>query len=130
MIKYLKNLFLKEKKKKDKDTDDSIIDVIISLNKRQEINVSLFIDDKNKDIDTDISDYSEKCAEFLYIINSGKLKKQMSDILLNQIKKEDNQLLINNIMIFWSIIEKEKKKQKTKNTFICPTEVFTRYVTK
>lgn len=128
MIKYLKSLFLKEKKKK--DTDDSIIDVIISLNKRQEINVSLFIDDKNKDIDSDIVDYSEKCAEFLYIINSGKLKKQMSDILLNQIKKEDNQLLINNIMIFWSIIEKEKKKQKTKNTFICPTEVFTRYVTK
>lgn len=128
MIKYLKNLFLKEKKKK--DTDDSIIDVIISLNKRQEIDVSLFIDDKNKDIDNDIVDYSEKCAEFLHIINSGKLKKQISDILLNQIKKEDNQLLINNIMIFWSIIEKEKKKQKTKNTFICPTEVFTRYVTK
>ena len=128
MIKYIKNLLFRKKTKK--NTDDSIIDIIISLNKKQEIDVSLFIDDKNKDIESDITDYSEKCAEFLYIINSGKLKKQISDILLNQIKKEDNQLLINNIMVFWSIIEKEKKKQKTKDAFICPTEVFTRYVTK
>jgi|LakMenE18May11ns_1017448.scaffolds.fasta_scaffold9933453_3 hypothetical protein len=129
MINYIKSLFSSKKKSQSK-TDESIIDVIISLNKNAGIDVSIFIDDTNKDIDRDIIEYSEKCAEFFHIINSGKLKKQILDILINQIKKEDNNLLIDNIVTFWSIIEKQKRKPKFEKAFICPTEVFTKHISK
>lgn len=129
MIKYLKKLFLFKKENKS-NKDESIIDVIISLNKNKEINVSVFIDDNNKDINYDIIDYSEQCAEFFHILNSGKLKKQISDILINQIKKEDNHLLIDNILTFWSILERQKRKPKFEQAFISPTEVFTKHISK
>jgi hypothetical protein len=129
MINYIKN-FLYPKKKTESKKDESIIDVIISLNKNSGIDVSVFIDDANKAIDHDIVEYSEKCAEFFHILNSGKLKKQILDILINQIKKEDNNLLIDNIVTFWSIIEKQKRKPKFEKAFIYPTEVFTKHISK
>jgi hypothetical protein len=129
MINYIKN-FLYPKKKTESKKDESIIDVIISLNKNSGIDVSVFIDDANKAIDHDIVEYSEKCAEFFHILNSGKLKKQILDILINQIKKENNNLLINNIVTFWSIIEKQKRKPKLEKAFIYPTEVFTKHISK
>jgi hypothetical protein len=129
MINYIKN-FLYPKKKTESKKDESIIDVIISLNKNSGIDVSVFIDDANKAIDHDIVEYSEKCAEFFHILNSGKLKKQILDILINQIKKENNNLLIDNIVTFWSIIEKQKRKPKFEKAFIYPTEVFTKHISK
>jgi len=129
MINYIKN-FLYSKKKTESKKDESIIDVIISLNKNSGIDVSVFIDDDNKAIDHDMVEYSEKCAEFFHILNSGKLKKQILDILINQIKKENNNLLIDNIVTFWSIIEKQKRKPKFEKAFIYPTEVFTKHISK
>ena len=127
MIKYIKNFF-NSKKKTESTVDNSIIDVIISLNKNKEIDVSVFIDDSK--YTEDIVDYSEKCAEFFYIINSGKLKKQILDILINQIKKDNNQLLIDNIVTFWSLIEKQKTRPKFEKAFIYPSEVFTKHISK
>jgi hypothetical protein len=127
MINYIKQFFSHKEKT---TVDDSIVDLIISLNKKNEINISLFIDDKDKLNNDDLINYSEKCAEFFNIVNSGKLKKQILDILLNQIKKENNQLLIDNIVVFWTIIDKQRRKQKSEIAFVNPTEVFTKYILK
>jgi hypothetical protein len=110
---------------------DSYVDIIISLTKNGEIDLSVFIDTTNDLAKKSMFEYTQKCAEFLNIAASDKLKSQITGIVLDQIKNENNQILIENIIMFWALMDKEskdKKEIKQNRTYIPPSEVFSRHI--
>lgn len=110
---------------------DSSVDIIISLTKKGEVDLSVFIDTSKEASKKNTFDYAQKCAEFLSVVSSSKLKNQIMSIILDQIRSPDNQILIENIVMFWALLDKEDqdKKEKINNkTYILPSEVFPKYV--
>jgi hypothetical protein len=110
---------------------DSSVDIIISLTRSGEIDLSVFIDTKGGLAKKNMFEYTQRCAEFLSAVSSDKLKNQIMSIILDQIKNEDNQVLIENIVMFWALIDKEEQDKKNKRqnkTYILPSQVFTKYI--
>lgn len=135
MKKFLPAFFLRLFSKKKIQTSkpenkDTLIDIYISLTKDYQIDLSMYIDDKSYLAKKNIFEFSQKCAEFLNIINNGKLTNQMTSIMLDQIRNEDNQILIENIIMFWALIDKEEtniKDAKEIKNYILPSQVFPKY---
>lgn len=104
------------------------LDVILSLTNNYEIDLSILMQPDLDNLPPDqISETAEKYAEFFHILTSPKLKPQIIEILVDQIKTEKNAHFINNIIVYWSIIEKEFKRQMTEkrnSSFIKPSQVF------
>lgn len=110
---------------------DSLIDIIISLTKDQEVDLSIFIDTDNDLSKKNMFGYTQRCAEFLNIASSNKLKNQITSIILDQIKNEKNHALIENIIMFWALLDKEeqnKREKKSSRTYILPSQVFSNYI--
>ena len=110
---------------------DSYVDIIISLTKDGEIDLSVFIDSDNDLANKSMFEYTQKCAEFLNIVASDKLKPQITSIVLDQIKNKNNQILIENIIMFWALLDKktkDKQEIKQNRTYIPPSQVFSRYI--
>jgi hypothetical protein len=113
-----------------KNNPDTIFDVIISLTKNKKINITIFIQDKAVTDINDIFQMGDNCGELLHLVNSGKLGCKIHSLLQDQIKNEDNQLLIDNIVSAWDLHDKEFIKrldQKDNQTFILPSNVFANY---
>ncbi len=133
----MKNLFNFFSKSKDVsaskpliDTNsDTYIDSIICLNKNYEIDVKLFFDDNLKNKTISENEYALVCAEFLHIIMSGKLKNQLLDIIVNQIKNTKNQDLIDRILKLLIIMEEftSEEDDKDNTPLIKPSQVFSKY---
>jgi hypothetical protein len=123
-------LFVKKKTDQEdnrKVTNTNLLDITISLTDTYEIDLSIVLYDSHDIAKHMPLEFSQKCAEFLNIINQGKLKKQMISLISDHIRDESNEDLKDNIFGFWSIIEKEEKKIKQEDSFIKPTQVFARY---
>lgn len=135
---WLLNKFFDKRKKNplnnkeiQNNEDKNIIDIVISLTPNYEIDLSIILNITNQDSAINLFSISQKCADFFNIINMGKLKPQMINMLINNIKNENNQLLIDNILIFWALLEKEIEEQRIKsinNDYIPPSQVFAKYL--
>lgn len=126
MLTYLKNLF----NPKQKTTEESYLDVVISLNKNLEIDLSVFLQDDTSNIQMDFTDYSISCAKFIDAINSDRIKNQIVSILDTQIKTKKNTKLIDSIVIILDHLDKEKNEipiEDRQQLFIKPSQVFSRY---
>ena len=127
-MKYFKKFF--EKQKQDKpiispQPQETFIDVIISLNKNLEVDISLYLDCNYKKSNIDLVDYILICSKFLSF-DENKLKAQMIDILDNQIKNEGNKLFINNLV---SILKNDTLLTNNKDHFyIQPSQVFIKHI--
>lgn len=123
----IKNLFIPTKQSHIKPpSEDTMVDVIVSLNKKFEISIQLFLDDKLKDKNISQTEYSLVCAEFLNIIMSGKIKSQILDIIMNQIRNNDNKILVDSILGYIALME-DKITIANNNAVIKPTQVFAKY---
>lgn len=110
---------------------DSSVDIIISLTNDGEIDLSVYIDTDNEAAKKNMFDFTQNCAKFLNIVSSPKLRPQIMSIILDQIRNDNNQILIENIVMFWALLDKEEadKREKTNNkTYILPSQVFAKYV--
>ena len=110
--------------------DNTVFDIIISLNKNKKINISILIDDKNITDTNEIFKFGDNCGELLHLLNSGRLTTQIQNLLQDQIKNENNQLLIENIISCWLLHDKEffnKVNKQGEKDFILPSTVFSYY---
>lgn len=126
-MKYFKNFF--QKKNKDipiSQSSETFIDVIISLNKNLEVDIALYLDCDYQKSNIDLVNYILLCSKFLNF-DENKLKKQMIDILDNQIKNEDNKLLINGLV---SVLKNDtlSTTNNMDNFFIQPSQVFIKHI--
>lgn len=126
MFTYLKKFFYPEQK----TTEESYLDVVISLNKNLEIDLSVFLKDDTSNIPMDFVDYSISCAKFIDAINSDRVRNQIISVLDAQIKTKKNTKLIDSIIIILDHLDKEKSEISVENKqqlFIKPSQVFSRY---
>jgi hypothetical protein len=103
------------------------VDIIISLTDSYEIDLSIFLDDNTHKLPINEKDYSAICSKFINSTISANMKKDVIDILNNQIKNPDNQQLINNIVSL--VITSATTSSYKQNNFIKPSEVFSKYNT-
>jgi hypothetical protein len=110
---------------KSPEVDNTYIDIIISLNKNLEIDLSVFLADDLSKINMDRASYILACAEFLNMVSSDHLKPQIISILDTQIRSKTNDQLIETILL---LLEKTDKKNISINQmFIKPSQVFSKY---
>lgn len=125
---FLSKLLNKKQQPKTSSVDDTHIDIIISLNKNFEVDLSLFIDCDYRKQHIDLVDYILLCSKFLNF-DTNKLRKQIVDILDNQIKNQDNALFINGLI---SVLINEQILNNDTNTldniYIKPSQVFTKHI--
>jgi hypothetical protein len=121
------NLFKKSSpQNKIQQVENTYVDIIISLNKDLEIDLSVFLDDNMKNINLDKINYALACAEFLNISMSDKLRSQIITIIDTQIKSNHNKELVDHILL---LLEKMDSRYSIKNNkiFIKPSQVFSKY---
>lgn len=116
-----------EKKSEPDLNSDTFIDAIVCLNKNYEIDIKLFFDDKMTNKSLSENEYALVCAEFLNIIMSGKLKNQLLDIIIKQIRNENNQDLIDRVLKFLIVMEEFSEEDKDNLPLIKPSQVFAKY---
>jgi hypothetical protein len=118
--------FLNKFKTVKTEPNDSICNILISLKSDKQIDLSVFIDEKRIGNTEDTT--QQDCAEFLHIINSGKLRNQILSMILDQIDNK-NKIAIENIILLLIMLEqKESSDDKKDQSFILPSKVFTRYI--
>lgn len=124
MIKYIKSLF--QPKTIEQPTqhkkNNTFVDVILSLNDNYEIDISLLFDDNIKNKKISEIEYAVVCSEFLNIITSGKIKSRIIDIIIYQIRSQDNKNLIDSVLGLLTIMENSELAP-----IIKPTQVFSKY---
>lgn len=123
----IKNLFIKKQKNNPIRQDDTFIDIIVSLNQNYEISINVLLDDNYKDRSLSEMESALVYAEFLNIIMSGNVKTQILDIIINQIRNENNQSFIDNILGFLLLIDKKTEKINNDSAIIKPSQVFSQY---
>lgn len=123
----IKNLFIKKQKNNPIRQDDTFIDIIVSLNQNYEISINVLLDDNYKDRSLPEMESALVYAEFLNIIMSGNVKTQILDIIINQIRNENNQSFIDNILGFLLLIDKKTEKINNDSAIIKPSQVFSQY---
>lgn len=110
--------------------EDNFVNVQISLNKNFDIDLVIYLKNIEEESLDNQFNYAMTCAEFFHILNSGKLKDQILDILQKKIKNIDNKILIDSIITFISIIEKQQEKileKASDKVVVKPSQVFTKY---
>lgn len=109
------------KKPNQENTKSNNIDLLISLNNKFEIDLSLYVDPKF----CGNSSAPLLTAEFLHIINSGKLKKEIMNMFDEQIRDKDNAGFIDSLFSIDELISKTyTMTETTSDTFIKPSNVF------
>ena len=125
---FFKKIFSKTQPQQiNKDVPETYVDVLLSLNKNFEVDLSLFIDCNYKKNNIDLIDYVIVCAKFLNF-DTNKMKQQMIEILNNQIKNSENELLINSLV---SILKNENSldtESELDNFYIKPSQVFIKHI--
>lgn len=109
---------------------ENFVDVQISLNKNFDIDLVIYLKNLEEESLDNQFNYAMTCAEFFHILNSGKLKDQILDMLQKKIKNNDNKILVDSIITFISIIEKQQEKILEKisdKVVVKPSQVFTKY---
>lgn len=124
------NFFNKKSQQSQKNDElfstDNLFDIVISLNKNYEIDLTIFA---NTSIDTKDVSISQKCADFFYTVNSGTLKNHMIDILLKDVQENfHDKKFIENIIILWTMLVRNTIINNKQQTLINPSEVFRKYI--
>lgn len=124
------NFFNKKSQQSQKNDElfstDNLFDIVISLNKNYEIDLTIFA---NTSIDTKDIGISQKCADFFYTVNSGALKNHMIDILLKDVQENfHDKKFIENIIILWTMLVRNTIINNKQQTLISPSEVFRKYI--
>jgi|688.fasta_scaffold00642_54 hypothetical protein len=121
MINLIKKFFARY------DKDDNICNILISLKSDKQIDLIVNINEDK--INNVIGTAQEDCAEFLHIINSGKLKNQIISIILDKINYK-NKTAIENILLLLIMLEQKivSNDEQKDQAFILPSKVFTRYI--
>lgn len=105
------------------------IDVVITLNEKLEIDLSVFLKEDNVSI-LNNNDYALVYAEFIHSSFSDNIKEKIIDILNSQIKNSSNENFINMIILYLNYFNYDNKKKfnpSSKEIFIRPSQVFTKY---
>lgn len=122
--------FFKRKKpdnsSKRNQIDNTYLDIIISLNKNLEIDLSIFLEDKYQNTNLDKFTYAMACVEFINTVVSDKLKPEVTNIIDTQIRSPTNEQLIRAILL---LLQKTEKKYSDINNkvYIKPSQVFLKY---
>lgn len=141
MIKYIHQLFVKlftnfNKKPKivivdqseDFNTSHENGSISFILDKHNNVDIYCILPEISKPSDDELLDVSEKYAKLLLSLNKGIFKSEINKILKQRKNKSNNateQLLIDNIFIFYKLLEQELFKMKSSNEpIIRPTQVF------
>lgn len=98
------------------------------LDEQDNVDIYCLLPDLSNLSDEDILDVAEKYAKLLLSVNKGLFKSEIYKILKNRKNKSTNpleQLLIENISIFYRLLEEEFKNIKAnQDPIIRPTQVF------
>lgn len=127
------NIFRKKPETKtiNNQQSDTFVDILISLNKEFEIDLSLFIDCDYNKFGIDESDYALLCSKLINF-DHIKIKNQLIDILISQIKNDKNKHLIDLLVRLVEDHVAESKLQKLNNSydhlFIKPSQVFAKNI--
>lgn len=108
-------------------SDNTYVDIVISLNKNLGIDLTLYIDDKNYKHNFSTIEYAALCGEFFNRLNTGYINQEIAPILNNQIKNEKNSELINIILRVLSFLNTSNTDTINSNTFIKPSQVFSKF---
>jgi hypothetical protein len=122
--------FFKRKKsdtnKKHNQIENTYLDIVISLNKNLEIDLSIFLEDKYQNTNLDKFTYAMACVEFINTVVSDKLKPEVTNIIDTQIRSPINEQLISAILLL--LKKTENKYLDTNNKiYIKPSQVFLKY---
>lgn len=128
-MKYFKNFFKKQKQANQIATqqlNETFVDIIISLNKNLEVDISLYLDCNYKKTKMDLIDYILVCSKFL-AFDQNKLKTQIIEILDKQIKNEENSYFIDALV---STLKDDTLSinNNPDHFFIRPSQVFSKYI--
>lgn len=118
-------------KSKSKETNQlsNYMDVVVSLNQKLEIDLSVFLKEDNISI-LNNNDYALVYAEFIHNTFSDNIKEKIISILDSQIKNTSNANFINMMILYLNYFNYENKKNTTPSNnqiFIRPSQVFTKY---
>lgn len=119
----------KETPKKFTDDNNTYLDILISLNKNFEVDLTLYVDTDYKKYNFDLIDYIIVCSRFLNF-DANRLKKQFIEILDSQIKNEENELFIGGLI---SNLRNELENNPIVDNennyfFIKPSQVFIKHI--
>lgn len=133
-------MFFKKKKTdnsyQDSESNSNFISKIeILLTPEYELEIQLELKDIDIKNETESIDKAQKLAEFLFTINSGELKYNLTKMLVDQIgTDEKTQKFVEYIVLYWTVLEKKHNdsiKEKSIDTpVISPTKVFGKYITR
>jgi hypothetical protein len=110
---------------KNNDDTNTYVDIVISLTKNLEVNLSLWIDDDINTKPMSYVDYALLCSEFFNNINTQQTKSKIIDILTNQIKTSKNNTFISSIITLMNYADTLNEDKD--NYYIKPSSVFTKY---
>lgn len=124
---FLSKFLNKTKKKETSSVDNTYVDILISLNKNFEIDLSVFIDCDYKKTQLSLVDYTLLCSKFLNF-DSDKIKTQIIDILQYQIKTTQNELFIKGLISLLKNNNGFSKDNNIDDLYIKPSQVFTKHI--
>lgn len=136
LIKQLYNLFdiFKKNKENEKAKKDPSNFCVIELALNTNFDVDIFIEFDNLEItsEQEYNLYTSKIAEFLNTVNSQYVTYTLAKLIMEDIGGiEQYKQFTNDVIRKWTILEKEKDKEKEQiainDPIIKPTEVFSKY---
>lgn len=110
---------------KNNNDAETYVDVVISLTKNLEVNLSLWVDDDINTKPMSYVDYALLCSEFFNNINTQQTKSKIMDILTHQIKTPKNHTFISSIITLMNYADTFNADKD--NYYIKPSSVFTKY---
>ena len=109
---------------------ESLCTVIFTLGLDKTITVEIELNTEGVSLSQDAYLYKAKVlADFLNIINTGKLEPQMKEILLDSMTSVEKRLYIEYALAYWNLlIDSDQVKQD--DIFILPSQVFSGFMPK
>jgi hypothetical protein len=124
------HFFKKESKPQQSESSNTYLDILISLNKDMQIDLSVFIDCDYKKYNISLIDYIYMCSKIINF-DSNKIKNQIIEILNDQIKNSDNEELISKLVFVLKTQIQSQESILPKNNndfFIKPSQVFMKHI--
>ena len=109
---------------------ESLCAVIFTLGLDKTITVEIELNTEGVSLSQDAYLYKAKVlADFLNIINTGKLEPQIKEILLDSMTSAEKRLYIEYALAYWNLlIDSDQVKQD--DIFILPSQVFSGFMPK
>lgn len=122
--------FKKESKPQPSQSSDTYLDILISLNKDMQIDLSVFVDCDYQKHNISLIDYIYMCSKIINF-DSYKIKNQIIEILNEQIRNSDNEDFISKlVMVLKTQIQTQEysSNKRDNDSFIKPSQVFIKHI--